>query len=200
MYEGAMRQPSTTEAAIGQDILEMYAQSFKARHTLKNGLEITIRPILHEDKKKLLEAFLQLDQSSIYTRFFGFKKSLSDAELEQATNVDCKTTVALVATISHGESEVIIASCRYVRATPLARSAEVAFTVEENYHGLGIAGLLFEHLVNIARKQGLSHFDAEVLTANLPMLTVFRRCGLPVNQRIEGDTVHVSIALDSKGS
>jgi GNAT superfamily N-acetyltransferase len=177
----------------------MDARTFAARHTLKNGLEITIRAIHPEDRKKLLDAFMHLDQSSIYTRFFGFKKSLSETELDEATNVDFETTASLVATIGHGSNEIIVGGGRYYRATPLAPSAEVAFTVEEDYHGLGIASLLFKHLAQIARTKGLSHFEAEVLAGNHPMLQVFRNSGLSVDQQIEGDTVHVSIALHPEG-
>ena len=72
----------------------------------------------------------------------------------------------------------------------------MAFTVEEDYQGLGIASLLFGHLVRIARAQGLSRLEADVLAVNQSMLKVFRRSGLPMYQRAEGETVHIAFALD----
>jgi GNAT superfamily N-acetyltransferase len=176
----------------------MDARNYAATHTLKNGAEITIRAIRSDDKRKLLEAFKELDQSSIYTRFFGHKKSLLEAELEQATNLDFVSTVALVATTGHGEEEVIVGGGRYSTVVTgfSPRSAEVAFTVEEDYQGLGIASLLFGHLVRIARAQGLLRLQADVLAVNQPMLKVFRRSGLPMYQRAEGETVHIAFALD----
>jgi GNAT superfamily N-acetyltransferase len=179
----------------------MDARTYVATHTLKNGVEITIRAIRSEDKRKLLEAFKQLDRSSIYTRFFGHKKSLSEAELEQATNLDFHATVALVATMGQGEDEAIVGGGRYSTggSGSSPSSAEVAFTVEEDYQGLGIASLLFGHLVRIARAQGLSRLEADVLAVNQPMLKVFRRSGLPMDQRAEGDTVHIVLELDSAG-
>ena len=174
----------------------MDARTYVATHTLKNGVEITIRAIRSADKEKLLEAFSQLDQSSIYTRFFGHKKSLSEAELERATNLDFHATVALVATMGHGEDEAIVGGGRYSTSPS---SAEVAFTVEEDYQGLGIASLLFGHLVRIARAQGLSRLEADVLAVNRSMLKVFRRSGLPTHQRADGDTVHIVLELDLAG-
>lgn len=179
----------------------MDARTYVATHTLKNGVEITIRAIRSADKEKLLEAFSQLDQSSIYTRFFGHKKSLSEAELERATDLDFHTTVALVATVGHGEDEAIVGGGRYSTGGSGSSqcSAEVAFTVEEDYQGLGIASLLFGHLVRIARAQGLSRLEADVLAVNRSMLKVFRRSGLPMDQHAEGDTVHIVLQLDSAG-
>jgi RimJ/RimL family protein N-acetyltransferase len=51
------------------------------------------------------------------------------------------------------------------------------------------------HLVGIARKSGLTELTAEVLPDNAPMLTLFERCGLPVNMRREAGAVHVALQL-----
>ena len=76
-----------------------------------------------------------------------------------------------------------------------ARRAEIAFVVEEDYHGLGIAGRLLRHLAEIAREQGIAAFEADVLAENKAMLAVFARCGLPMAKRRDGDTVHVTLSL-----
>ena len=80
------------------------------------------------------------------------------------------------------------------------RTAEVAFTTEENYQGRGIARLLLQHLVRIARENGVSRFEANVLAGNQPMLTVFRRSGLPIQQRSEGGVVYVTLLLPAENS
>jgi hypothetical protein len=61
---------------------------------------------------------------------------------------------------------------------------QVAFTVEEDYQGLGIASRLLEHLVRIARDRGIAEFVAEVLPRNTAMLRVFTRSGLPMMQSV----------------
>ncbi len=171
-------------------------------HTLKNGAVITIRAIRHEDKSKLLEAFRHLDTASVYTRFFGFKKSLSDVELEQATNVDFETSVALVATTGMADAETVIGGGRYIviPGPPQLQSAELAFTIEEDYQGLGIASLILKQLVEIARAKGLGRFEADVLTGNAAMMSVFRRSGLAMTHRPEGGVIHVTLDLGSPAS
>jgi hypothetical protein len=50
-------------------------------------------------------------------------------------------------------------------------------------HGRGIATLLLEHLVSIARQRRLTAFAAETLPDNLAMQRVFADAGLPVERQ-----------------
>jgi GNAT superfamily N-acetyltransferase len=173
-------------------------QAFGAPHVLPNGTSILIRAVRPDDKERLRAAFDELERESIYTRFFGYRKGLTEAELEQATNVDFDRVVALWATIGSGGAEIIIGGGRYVRNTESAArlGAEVAFVVEEDYHGQGIASCLLGHLVRIGRSKGLVQFDADVLAVNRPMLAVFERSGLPMQQQHAHDVIHVTLSLD----
>jgi GNAT superfamily N-acetyltransferase len=164
-------------------------------------MEVKIRAIRPDDKQRLVAAFKNLDPESVYTRFFHHKKMLSDAELKAATELDFERAVALVMTIGGGENETIIAGGRYVviDEAGASRSAEVAFTVEEDYHRQGIARILLQDLAAIARERGLDHFVAEVLPENTGMLTVFSRCGLPIKTEHGGDAVHVTLSLGGDG-
>lgn len=174
------------------------AKSFYIRDVLKDGARVTIRAIRPDDRNRLFEAFRLLEKDSIYTRFFGHRKDPSDAELDRAVNVDFVRQVALVVTIETERGETIIASGRYIgSADPNSeRSAEVAFVVEEDFHGRGIASRLLTHLAALARSQGLERFEADVLSQNGAMRAVFERCGLPVRQRHEGGgVIHLTIEL-----
>lgn len=173
------------------------AARFETIETLKNGQKVTIRAIRTDDKQRLSEAFRNLATDSVYTRFFHHKKTLTDNDLKTATEVDFENEVALVVTVGEGENEVIIGGGRYVlMLTPDAlRSAEVAFMVEEDFHGQGIAGRLLRHLAGIAREKGVNRFHAEVLPGNNAMLAVFSRSGFPLERRLEDGTVHIALSL-----
>lgn len=178
------------------------AAKYDSTATLKNGMQVKVRSIRPDDKNRLVAAFKNLDPESIYTRFFCHKKMLTDEELNVATEIDFERAVALVVTIGAGGQETIIAAGRYAlidEAGP-TRSAEVAFTVEEDYHRQGIAGILLRHLATIAREKGLSRFVAEVLPENRAMLTVFSRSGLPMQTAHDGDAVHVTLSLEGETS
>ncbi|MEN8760496.1 MAG: GNAT family N-acetyltransferase [Desulfobacterales bacterium] len=173
------------------------AANYHKIETLKNGTAFRVRSVRPEDKNRISEAFRNLEAESIYTRFFQHKKALTDKELKAATEVDFETVVALVVTVGEGETETIIAGGRYAAfdAANNVRSAEVSFTVEEDYHGQGIASHLLRHLGHIAQAKGVSQFEAEVLPENKAMLTVFSRSGLPMKKKPEGGTMHVTLSL-----
>jgi len=169
-------------------------RNFVVADTLRDGTVVTIRAIRPDDRGRLLEAFKKLDRASIYRRFFNPKRELTDAELKQFTEVDFDHVVALVVTTKAQNAEIMVAGGRYITAPP-SRSAEVAFTTEKDYQGRGIARLLLARLARIAREKGVTQFEAYVLAENQPMLSVFRRSGLPMQQRSEGNAIHVALSL-----
>lgn len=175
----------------------MNARNFEATETLKNGLTVRIRAIRPADKAGIVAAFALLEPDSVYTRFFQHKPSLSSQELKAATEVDFESVVALVVTIASGGREAIIGGGRYVMLDPssTSRSAEIAFLVEEDFHGQGIAGRILKHLAHIAREKGVSQFEAEVLAQNKAMLAVFARSGLPMKQTPADGAIHVTLSL-----
>ena len=175
------------------------ANNFEETETLNSGVTVKMRAIRPSDKAGIADAFGKLDPESVYTRFFHAKGSLSDQDLKAATEVDFENVVALVVTIESGGKETIIGGGRYLafdRAS--ARSAEVAFLVEEDYHGLGIAGRILKHLACIAREKGVGQFEAEVLPQNKAMLAVLLRSGLPMKQTQTEGVIHVTLSLSDE--
>lgn len=176
----------------------MDAKNYSMAEKLKKGRAVTIRAIRPDDRNRIVEAFRNLESESIYTRFFRYKKELTDAELRTITEVDFENTVALVVALPAGEGEeIIIGAGRYVQYDPpnVRRSAEIAFTVEEDYQGQGIASMILRHLILIAREKGLLQFEAEVLPENLSMLAVLGRSGLPLKQSFEEGAVHATLSF-----
>jgi RimJ/RimL family protein N-acetyltransferase len=173
------------------------ARHFEVRETLRNGSEICIRALRPDDGERMAEAFGKLDPESIYTRFFGPKMAVTEADLRRIREIDFESYVALIATVIQDGHEVVIASSSYSRLG--ADAAEVAFIVEEDYQGLGIARRLLGHLGRIAVDRGLTRFEAEVLPQNRSMLRVFTACGWPIRTRTADGTVHVTLALTASG-
>ena len=174
------------------------AQNYKVDDKLKDGAAVTIRAIRPDDKNRIVVAFKNLEPKSIYTRFFHYKSELTNDELRVITEVDFENTVALVVTIpAGGGEETIIGAGRYVLYDPpnAMRSAEIAFTVEEDYHGQGMASCILRHLIHIARNKGVSQFVAEVLAENKAMLAVFAGSGLQMKKSFEEGAVHVTLSL-----
>jgi RimJ/RimL family protein N-acetyltransferase len=172
-------------------------RDFACGDTLRNGLAVTIRHLRADDRERIAKAVRQLDRDSVYTRLFSYRNELTESALDRIMRVDAEHEVALVVTIRAGSDETVIGSCRYVvtSADGVEPTAEVAFVVEEDYHGFGIASRLLRHLAQIAREHGIGTLEADVLAENKSMLGVFARSGLPMTKRRDGGSVHVILAL-----
>jgi RimJ/RimL family protein N-acetyltransferase len=117
--------------------------------------------------------------------------------LEDATRfctVDYTNTFAFVAELLREQQRDIIAIGRYYRL-PDKRTAEVAFVIEDAYQGRGIGTGLVEWLVNLARHNGITTFEADVLSENREMMGVFRSYGFHITSELEGGTYHVTFPI-----
>ena len=170
---------------------------YLVEESLNDGTLVTLRAVRPDDSQKIRRAFENLGRETVYTRFFGYKSAVSDAELNRITGVDFDRDVALLVTIELDDEEVVIVGASYfaIDAESPARRAELAFTVEEDYQARGVASLLMRHIIRIGRAKGLIRLEADVLARNLPMLAVFRRSGLPITLRRESDVIHVTLSL-----
>lgn len=173
------------------------ARDYVWSETLRNGLAVTIRPLRPDDRERVAAAVRELGRESIYTRLFSHRSELTEAGLDRIMSVDAAREAALLVTREAGNDEIVIGSGRFMAPAGegAARAAEIAFVVEEDYQGLGIAGRLLRHLAEIARDKGIAEFEADVLADNGSMLAVFARSGLPMRKRRDGGVVHVTLSL-----
>jgi len=164
---------------------------------LRDGTPVVIRVIRPDDRDRIVEAFGKLEPDSIYTRFFSARKALTAAELERLGNTDFVNFVGLAVILGRGDDETVIGGASYVALPPAGgvRAAEVAFTIEEDYQGQGLASQLLRRLGELARQHGIQRLEAEVLAGNAPMLRVFERSGWPLAKTREGGVTHVVLDL-----
>jgi acetyl coenzyme A synthetase (ADP forming)-like protein len=172
-------------------------QRYAATATLRDGGSISIRDLRPDDKARLLAHFHALSPRSRYLRFLATKKSLSDKELREFTELDFPRRAALVATLRQAEDERIIGVARYAVAPDEPGRAEVGFAVLDEYQGRGIGTVLLEHLATLARRNGIAEFEAEVLGENNQMLGLFADSGFTVTRSLEGGVFHVSFPTEA---
>lgn len=167
--------------------------SFSVLEQLRNGLEIEIRALKPADRQELLAAANRTSDRSLYRRFFGVRREFTEEEIASFLNVDFVNVVALIAVAHASGREVIAGGGRYIVVRP--GTAELAFTVVDEYQGQGIASALLRHLVTLARAAGLRELIAEVLPDNVAMLRVFERSGLELKRQHESGVVHLTAQL-----
>jgi len=176
---------------------------FSQSYTLRDGTPVVLRAVRPEDDMdRLVAAFHALEPESVYTRFHSPKRELSDADIQLIRSVDFVHSMMFVVTRPAEGGEQILGgvSCFFAPRTEAGgESAEIAFTIEEDYQGQGLAGLLLRVLVSMLRIRGTATLNAEVLADNVAMLKVFERSGLPIHRTRDHGVVHVELSLKPAG-
>jgi len=166
----------------------MDPRRYEANVVLKDGGSVQFRAIRPDDRERLRSLLGRVSSESLYFRFFGLKRKLSEDDLVKLTDLDFFREAALVATLRGEGEERIVGVGRYSAIDPPGeplRRAEVAFLVEDAHQGRGIGTLLMEHLAPIARSRGITEFEADVLGENNRMLEVFQKSGFVIQRSFE---------------
>lgn len=155
---------------------------------LADGRIVEIRPATPGDHDAIKAMYEAMTPDDIYLRFFNYSRLSAEHEARRMCDGTASGRVALLA-LNDG---AVVGCASYDMA---GDTAEVAFAVAEGMHHKGIATLLLEHLVSIARREHVEAFTAQTLEYNTPMLHVFADAGLPVRRHLSDGVVEVTIPL-----
>jgi RimJ/RimL family protein N-acetyltransferase len=152
-----------------------------------------VRPILPEDKERLVEAFARLSDESRYQRFGTSVQHLSDQQLRYLTEIDYDDHMAWVALDPNADGEPGLGVARYMRLPGEPEIAEAAVTVVDSHQGLGLGSILLGVLGLSAVAHGIRAFRAYVLEENQAIQELF--AGLGATMHREGSMLRVDVPL-----
>jgi acetyltransferase len=137
---------------------------------------VTLRPIRADDLPLEADFVRRLSSESRYQRFLVTVNELSDRKLHYFTEVDQVRHVALVAAVERQGRPTIVGVARYI-VSPAGDGCEFAIAVDDDWQGSGLAGVLMQALIDVARGRGLATMEGTVLAANTRMLKFMRQLG-----------------------
>lgn len=121
--------------------------------TLRDGSQVTIRPICKADVELERQFIQDLSPQSRRDRFLYTIASPSERLLKRLTDIDPSCEAALIAVIEDGIHQREVGVARFCQ-TPDGR-AEVAVTVADDWQRRGLATLLVQRLAALARERGI---------------------------------------------
>ena len=166
------------------------AEAGRSYALLADGRTMTIRPAGPDDYGPVRQLHEAMAPDNLYFRFFSASRSSAEWEARRVCLRDDPGRVALLGVL--GDEVVGVAS---YEVTADAAAAEVALAVADGMHGRGIATLLLEHLVSLARAQEVKVLVADVLPDNYPVLRVLSDAGLAVRRRLGNGVVELSMPV-----
>jgi ribosomal protein S18 acetylase RimI-like enzyme len=198
------------EAAKGQRIVypdqiyladsaHLYPAEIATEQVFKGGLHVRFRAIRPSDEEAMRRLFYRFSDQAVYYRYFAPLKTMPHSRMQQYVNIDYRSTLSVVGLVGDRGQGHIVAEARYVMDPERAR-ADVAFVVDGDYEGLGIATYLYRMLIRLARQRGVRGFTADVLASNHAMMKVFEKGGVPVQVRLEQGTYALKMPLVPEGA
>src|SRR6266566_7772966 len=136
---------------------------------LADGTTVEIRQARPDDFDAVQAMHEAMAPDNIYLRFFSYSRRSAETEARRICRDPAPGNAALLALLD-GE---LVGVASYAELIGHPGQAEVAFAVADHMHHKGIATLLLEHLVSLARSRQMTEFTAAPLSENRAMLQVF---------------------------
>jgi acyl-CoA hydrolase/GNAT superfamily N-acetyltransferase len=171
-----------------------YPEELETYRTTPTGLELFLRPVKISDEPLLKDFFYSLSDESLYRRFLSMLKSMPHQRLQEFVVIDYTLDMVILAILQEGEKEIIVGVGQY-GIDEFSHTAEVAFTVRDDYQNRGIGLELLTYLTFLAKKRGLHGFTAEVLMENRRMLHLFEKMGFDLSKSAESGVYELRMAF-----
>jgi len=163
------------------DCAHLYPSNVETRQKFKD-VTVRFRPIKPSDEEEMRRLFYRFSDEAVYYRYFTPLKTMTHSKMQEYVNVNYGNVMSIVAVVD--QPRKIIAEARYVK-DPHRPYADVAFVVDEEYQGYGIATYMYRMLIRLAKEHGLQGFTADVLPGNRPMLKVFEKGETDIKATLE---------------
>jgi acetyltransferase len=193
-----LHAPGLTLDQLPKPAIRPYPVQYVSPWTMRDGSQITIRPIRPEDEPLMVKFHETLSDRSVYLRYFfslSLSRRTSHERLVRICFGDYDREMALVAERTDpGTGERQIMGVGRMSKLHQRNEAEVAVLVSDRFQKLGLGYELLRRIVQVARDEKLTQVSAEMLTDNYAMQVIMKRVGFKV--RASEDMTSVRAFLD----
>lgn len=146
-------------------------------YPVKDNTYLCFKSLEKNDREKFIAAFKRLSKASIYHRFFGFMKELTNTQLTNLLNTDKKDHVAWTAFDIIDEELIGVGVGRFKRSNINLQEAELALTVIDEYQENGVGTVLLAIMYYLASKLDINIFTGIILADNHRLIRRFKELG-----------------------
>ncbi len=171
-----------------------YPEELEVHRTTYGGVNIFLRPVKISDEPLLKDLFYSLSDNSMYKRFISVRKDMPHERLQEFVVIDYTKEMVMLAVLETDEKEEVIGIGQY-GIDENTHAAEVAIVIRDDLQGKGVGTELLTYLTQLAKKQGLLGFTAEVLTDNKPMLDLFDSMGFGMDKKSESGVYRLKMSF-----
>jgi RimJ/RimL family protein N-acetyltransferase len=157
------------------------------------GKATRVRPLEAADQAAYLRLLAAMEPLDIRLRVFSSRRSLTQGELEQLTDIDYAREVALVVTPADDPNTLLgVARASHSTQSP---NPEIGVMVRSDLKGQGLGTVLMTDLLATLRARGCTRAELSVLDENKAMLALAKRLGFTEQGAAAGDMTR-TLAID----
>ena len=193
-----LHDASMTEDALPTLAIRPYPVQYVGTWTLKDGTEVTIRPIRPEDEPLMVRFHQTVSERSVYFRYLhmvGLSQRIAHDRLTRVCFIDYAREIALVAEQRYAVGDPIILAVGRLMKSRTANEAEFAILVADASQRQGLGTELLRRLVQIGRDEKLSRIVASIDVDNREMQMVSTHVGFDVSYDAHERLMKAEIAL-----
>jgi acetyltransferase len=173
-------------------VISPYPKEYVKKAKLKDGKEITLRPIRPEDEPMEAEMFTHFSEETQRFRFFTRIKDVTHEMLVRYTQIDYDREMAIIAEITEKDKKKMMGVVRLI-ADPDNDTAEFAIVVADPWQKKGLGSILADYIMEIAKKREIGKVYAYFLSDNFIMKTMFEKRGFTITNK--GDNYYAELKL-----
>ncbi|MGC1787135.1 MAG: bifunctional acetate--CoA ligase family protein/GNAT family N-acetyltransferase [Terriglobales bacterium] len=176
-----LHDPAVTLDQLPKPAIRPYPLQYVSNWTMKDGNQVTIRPIRAEDETLMVKFHETLSDRSVYLRYFSslsLRRRVAHERLLRICFGDYDREMVLVAERTDPDTgERRIVGVGRMTKFHAKNEAEVAALVTDQYQQVGLGKELIRRVVDVARDEKVGQVSAEMLPDNIAMQAVFRGLG-----------------------
>lgn len=196
---------STPKEKLSKLAIRPYPVEYVSKAKLKNGKTITIRPILPEDERSLVDFHTRLSEQTVLNRYhtnLKLEDRIAHNRMVRSCFTDYAKVLAFIASrpLSDAQTneackEEILGVCRLQRMHHDPNEARLSLVIADAWQGQGIGRALIETSIVAARKENISRIKASVLRGNTAGIELCRSLGGKICEETEDGRVLIDITL-----
>lgn len=194
---------SVPDDKLPRPAIRPYPQQYVRKFTLKDGTDVTIRPIRPEDEPLLVHFHSMLSEQSVRYRYFAPLKLGQRVAHERLIRVcfnDYDRDLALVVehrrpTVAGGYNESEVLAVGRLSKTARRTEGEFALIVRDDWQNKGLGKKLLSMLVEIGRDERLERITGDIVAENLEMQRVAEKVGFKLARDPEENLVRATCLL-----
>jgi len=174
-------------------VITPYPSKYVIPWRLKDGTEVTLRPIKPEDEPIELEFIRGLSTETSRFRFFQIIKDLPHDALVRFCNIDYDREMAIIAETREGGRTLEIGVSRLI-LEPNKKRGEFAVVVADKHQRKGLGIKLVDMLIDFAKEKGIETIYGTVMAENLGMIRLCEKLGFSTRREQENTIAELKLS------